>query len=85
MLEHFGPAARMIGAGIRNTTNATMLEAGYKHNVVPAEAVAYIDGRFLPGQGEAFQAEVQRIVGRPRGASARMCCSRRLSTPSRAT
>ena len=63
VLEHFGPAARMIGAGVRNTTNATMLEAGYKHNVVPAEAVAYVDGRFLPGQEDAFQAEVQRIVG----------------------
>ncbi|HKY56755.1 MAG TPA: M20/M25/M40 family metallo-hydrolase [Aeromicrobium sp.] len=62
-LEHFGPAARMIGAGVRNTTNATMLEAGYKHNVVPAEAVAYIDGRFLPGQEVSFQSEVKRIVG----------------------
>ena len=63
VLEHFGPAARMIGAGTRNTTNATMLEAGFKHNVVPAEAVAYIDGRFLPGEEHAFRAEVQRIVG----------------------
>ena len=63
VLEHFGPAARMIGAGVRNTTNATMLEAGFKHNVVPAEAVAYIDGRFLPGQEESFQAEVKRAVG----------------------
>ena len=63
VLEHFGPAARMIGAGVRNSTNATMLEAGYKHNVVPAEAVAYIDGRFLPGQEKLFQAEVKRIVG----------------------
>ncbi len=63
VLEHFGPAARMIGAGLRNTTNATMLEAGYKHNVVPAEAVAYVDGRFLPGQEDTFQADVQRIVG----------------------
>jgi acetylornithine deacetylase/succinyl-diaminopimelate desuccinylase-like protein len=63
VLENFGPAARMIGAGVRNTTNATMLEAGYKHNVVPDEAVAYVDGRFLPGQEDAFQAEVQRIVG----------------------
>jgi acetylornithine deacetylase/succinyl-diaminopimelate desuccinylase-like protein len=62
-LEHFGPAARMIGAGVRNSTNATILEAGYKHNVVPAEAVAYVDGRFLPGQRESFQAEVQRLVG----------------------
>ncbi len=63
VLEHFGPAARMIGAGTRNTTNATILEAGYKHNVVPAEAIAYVDGRFLPGEQEAFQAEVQRIAG----------------------
>ncbi len=63
ILEHFGPAARMIGAGIRNTANATMLEAGFKHNVVPGEAVAYVDGRFLPGQEDSFQAEVQRTVG----------------------
>ena len=63
VLEQFGPAARMIGAGIRNSTNATMVEAGYKHNVVPAEAVAYVDGRFLPGEEESFQAEVARIVG----------------------
>lgn len=63
VLEHFGPAARMIGAGTRNTTNATIVEAGYKHNVVPAEAIAYVDGRFLPGEQDAFQAEVQRIVG----------------------
>lgn len=63
ILEQFGPAARMIGAGVRNSANATMLEAGYKHNVIPAEAVAYVDGRFLPGQQEAFQATVQRIVG----------------------
>jgi acetylornithine deacetylase/succinyl-diaminopimelate desuccinylase-like protein len=63
LLEEFGPAARMLGAGVRNTTNATMLDAGYKHNVIPAEAVAFVDGRFLPGQHEAFRAEVQRIVG----------------------
>lgn len=63
LLAHFGPAVRMIGAGIRNTTNATMLEAGYKHNVVPGEAVAYVDGRFLPGHGESFLPTVQGIVG----------------------
>lgn len=63
ILAAFGPAARMLGAGIRNTTNATILEAGYKHNVVPAEAVAYVDGRFLPGQQERFRDEVQRIAG----------------------
>ena len=63
LLEHFGPAVRMIGAGIRNTTNATMLQAGYKHNVVPGEAIAYVDGRYLPGHAETFVPTVQSIVG----------------------
>ena len=49
LVEEFGTAARMLGAVIRNTTNPTMLEAGYKVNVVPTEATAHVDGRFLPG------------------------------------
>jgi len=63
LLAHFGPAIRMIGAGIRNTTNATMLQAGYKHNVIPGEAVAYVDGRYLPGHADSFVPQVQKIVG----------------------
>jgi len=63
LLARFGPAARMLGAAVRNTTNATILDAGYKHNVIPAEAVAYVDGRFLPGQQAYFRAEVERVVG----------------------
>lgn len=63
LLEHFGPAIRMIGAGIRNSTNATMLQAGYKHNVVPGEAVAYVDGRYLPGHEDTFMPAVQDLVG----------------------
>lgn len=63
LLEHFGPAIRMIGAGIRNSTNATMLQAGYKHNVVPGEAVAYVDGRYLPGHQDTFMPAVQDLVG----------------------
>ena len=63
LLEHFGPAVRMIGAGIRNTTNATMLQAGYKHNVIPGEAVAYVDGRYLPGHADTFIPTVQGLVG----------------------
>lgn len=63
LLAQFGPAVRMIGAGIRNTTNATMLEAGYKHNVIPGEAIAYVDGRFLPGHADTFLPTVQGIVG----------------------
>lgn len=63
LLEHFGPAVRMIGSGLRNSTNPTMAAAGYKHNVIPGEAVAYVDGRTLPGQAENFVARVQSLVG----------------------
>ncbi|GAA2069042.1 M20/M25/M40 family metallo-hydrolase [Aeromicrobium halocynthiae] len=63
VLAHVGPAIRMIGSGLRNTTNATMLQAGYKHNVVPGEAVAFVDGRYLPGHGETFMPAVQDVVG----------------------
>ncbi len=63
LLEHFGPAIRMIGAGVRNTTNATMLNAGYKANVVPEIAEAIVDGRYLPGHEATFLPAVQSIVG----------------------
>lgn len=63
LVEEFGSAARMLGAVIRNTTNPTMLEAGYKVNVVPGEATAYVDGRFLPGFEDEFFATLAHIVG----------------------
>ena len=63
LIASFGPAARMIGAGIRNTTNPTMLRAGYKANVVPGEAVAHVDGRFLPGQRDVFVEQVRALAG----------------------
>jgi acetylornithine deacetylase/succinyl-diaminopimelate desuccinylase-like protein len=63
LIAAFGPAARMIGAGIRNTTNPTMLRAGYKVNVVPGEAQAHVDGRFLPGQQDAFVEQVRALAG----------------------
>lgn len=63
IMAHFGPAIRMIGAGIKNSTNPTMLEAGYKHNVIPGEAVAYVDGRYLPGHADTFLPAMQEIVG----------------------
>lgn len=63
LLAEFGPAARMIRAGMRNISNPTMLDAGYKVNVIPGEAHAHVDGRFLPGQEEAFMAEVRGLAG----------------------
>ena len=63
VLAKLGPIARMIGATLRHTANPTMLNAGYKHNVIPQRAVAYIDCRFLPGGEERFHEELARIVG----------------------
>jgi acetylornithine deacetylase/succinyl-diaminopimelate desuccinylase-like protein len=63
LVASLGPAARMIGAAIRDTTNPSMLQAGYKVNVVPAVATAHVDGRFLPGHEESFVETVQQIVG----------------------
>ena len=63
LIEEFGSAARMLGAVIRNTVNPTMLEAGYKVNVVPGEATAHLDGRFLPGYEDEFLATLAELAG----------------------
>lgn len=63
LVEEFGPAARMLGAVIRNTTNPTMLDAGYKLNVIPSEATAHVDGRFLPGYEDEFFATLDQLCG----------------------
>jgi len=63
LVEEFGSAARMLGAVIRHTTNPTMLSAGYKVNVVPGEATAHVDGRFLPGFEDEFFDTLAELVG----------------------
>ena len=63
LIEEFGPAARMLGAVIKHTTNPTMLSAGYKVNVVPGEATAHVDGRFLPGFEDEFFDTLAELVG----------------------
>jgi acetylornithine deacetylase/succinyl-diaminopimelate desuccinylase-like protein len=63
LIEEFGSAARMIGAVLRNSANPTMLDAGYKVNVVPATATARIDGRYLPGYEDEFWATLATLAG----------------------
>ncbi len=63
LVEEFGGAARMLGAVLRNTTNPTMLSAGYKVNVIPTEATAHVDGRFLPGFEDEFFDTLAELCG----------------------
>ena len=63
LLKHLGKAAKMIGATLSNTANPTMLEAGYKANVIPQTAHAVIDGRFLPGHESELTQTLKRLAG----------------------
>ena len=63
LLAKLGPAARLVEATTRNSANPTMLEAGYKVNVIPGEAVGYVDGRYLAGHEEEFRATLDRLTG----------------------
>ena len=63
LLDEIGTMARMIGATLQNTANPSMLEAGYKANVIPQSASAVIDGRTLPGYEKELLDTVRSLVG----------------------
>ena len=63
LLHHLGDAVKMLGATISNTANPTMLEAGYKVNVIPQSASATVDGRFLPGYEEELHQTIKKLAG----------------------
>lgn len=58
-----GTASGFIQASLRTTTNPTLLQAGYKHNVIPDRAEALIDIRSLPGEEDAVLVEIAELVG----------------------
>jgi len=62
-LEKLGSISRIVGATLRDTANPTMLQAGYKANVIPQTAEAVIDCRVLPGRQAAFEREVDALLG----------------------
>lgn len=63
LIDEVGPMGKMIGATLSNTTNPTMLEAGYKANVIPQSASAVVDGRTLPGYEKELLETVKTLVG----------------------
>jgi acetylornithine deacetylase/succinyl-diaminopimelate desuccinylase-like protein len=62
-LERLGPAAQLVSATVRNSANPTMLNAGYKVNVIPGSATARVDGRVLPGSESEFESTLDELTG----------------------
>ena len=63
LLAALGPGAALVAGTVRNSANPTMLQAGYKLNVIPDEAIGYVDGRVLPGFEDEFAATIDELTG----------------------
>jgi acetylornithine deacetylase/succinyl-diaminopimelate desuccinylase-like protein len=63
LLGRLGPGGALVAGVIRNSANPTMLQAGYKVNVIPGEAVGYVDGRVLPGYQQEFADTMDELAG----------------------
>ncbi|MCL2471902.1 MAG: M20/M25/M40 family metallo-hydrolase, partial [Propionibacteriaceae bacterium] len=62
-LAQLGSISQMAAATMSHTVNPTMLEAGYKANVIPSTASATVDGRYLPGRKDEFLDTVRQVLG----------------------
>jgi len=64
LVAALGTTARWVGATLQSTANPTVLEAGYKQNVIPGTASALLDCRFLPGRRlEDLLATIRELAG----------------------
>ncbi len=63
VVDKLGTITALVAATLRNTANPTMLDAGYKANVIPQTASAIIDGRYLPGYDDEFFATIDELLG----------------------
>ncbi|MFJ2477413.1 M20/M25/M40 family metallo-hydrolase [Streptomyces sp. NPDC087659] len=63
LMTKLGPAAALVEPVVRNSSNPTMLDAGYKVNVIPGHASAFVDGRMVPGGEEEFRETLDRLTG----------------------
>jgi acetylornithine deacetylase/succinyl-diaminopimelate desuccinylase-like protein len=63
ILAHLGGARGFVLGTLQDTATLTMLEAGYKHNVVPQNAVASLDCRFLPGHEDDLMTTIWELAG----------------------
>lgn len=63
LLTALGGTHRFVEGTMCNTSNPTMLEGGYKHNVVPQTASAALDCRFLPGREQQLLDTINELAG----------------------
>jgi acetylornithine deacetylase/succinyl-diaminopimelate desuccinylase-like protein len=63
LLTNLGGASNFVRGTLADTANVTMLQAGYKQNVIPQQAHANVDARFLPGHEEDLMATLKDLVG----------------------
>ena len=63
LVASLGPMSKFVGSTTANYANPTQLDAGYKANVVPGQASAVVDVRFLPGQEDAAIATLHELAG----------------------
>ncbi|MDQ2758058.1 MAG: M20/M25/M40 family metallo-hydrolase [Actinomycetota bacterium] len=63
LLASIPGAAGFVRGTLRDTANFTMLQAGYKQNVIPQSATANLDCRFLPGHEDDLMATVRELAG----------------------
>ncbi|TWP49581.1 M20/M25/M40 family metallo-hydrolase [Lentzea tibetensis] len=62
-IARLGPAATLVENTVRNSTTPTMLQAGYKVNVIPGTATAQLDVRTLPGTVDELTATIDELLG----------------------
>jgi acetylornithine deacetylase/succinyl-diaminopimelate desuccinylase-like protein len=63
VLAHLGGARGFVLGTLQDTATVTMLQAGYKHNVIPQSASASLDCRFLPGHEDELMATIGELAG----------------------
>lgn len=62
-LDLMGGGRAFVAATLHDSANFTRLDAGYKNNVIPSEATAHIDCRFLPGHQDELLATIADLAG----------------------
>ncbi|YAL84558.1 M20/M25/M40 family metallo-hydrolase [Dermacoccaceae bacterium W4C1] len=63
LLPFLGGARGFVEGTLQDTSNFTMLDSGYKHNVIPQTASASLDCRFLPGHEDDLMNTIRELAG----------------------